>query len=394
MAKIFIDAGHNDSGFDTGASGNGMREQDITFAVAQILGALLQGVGVDIKYSRDIKTCNVGYSLNSSLSQRANMANNFGADYFISIHCNSFGVLTANGTEICICGVGGKAEQLANSIRPNLAKLGLQDRGNSIRPELAVLKKTKMSAILIELGFISNPNDAQILRDRQDELANAIFQGVCNKLGIEQKKVVSNKGHNYKKVGETHVVEVDPLLVGGWVTDQRADKIDISNFVNGGYFGWQDDGKTYSCGHLVNDGVILSNCATHGVAVTTLCVFYDGVVQVKPVFDISLECGLKFAISGAGIYPNNTIAKEGFTGKFADVSRATTRTYIGYRKSDNKIIICVRPNTDISRAQETFRSLGVDAGLTLDGGGSSCMRVNGEYKLSTVRQIHNIVMWG
>jgi len=394
MAKIFIDAGHNDSGFDTGASGNGIREQDITFAVAQRLGALLQGVGVEIKYSRDVKFDNVGYDLNSSLSGRANMANNFGADYFISLHCNSFLLSSANGIEICISGTGGKAEQLANSIRPNLVKLGLYNRGNVVRPNLAVLKNTKMSAILIELGFISNPNDAQILSDRQEELANAIFQGVCNKLGIEKKLVVVSEGYIYKKIGETHVVEVSPLLVGGWVTDKPANKIDISNFVNGGYFGWQDDGHTYSCGHLVNDGVILSNVATHGAAVTTLCVFYDGVVQVKPILDISLECGLKFAISGAGIYPNNTIAKEGFTGKFADVARATTRTYIGYRKSDNKIIICVRPNTDIARAQETFRSLGVDAGLTLDSGGSSCMRVDDEYKISTTRQIHNIVMWG
>lgn len=396
MAKIFIDAGHNDSKFDTGASGNGMREQDITFVVGHKLGVLLQGIGAEVKHSRNKQTDNLGVSTNDSLNTRARMANSFKADLFISLHCNSFWLKSSNGVEICISGKGGKAEKLANAIRPNIVKLGLYDRGNKIRPNLVVLKNTSISipAILIEMGFLSNTNDAQILRDRQDELVNAIFQGVCAYYGIEVKnKDLVDMKEGYQQIYDTHVVTVEPLKVACWVTDKEAHKINIGNFVNGGYFGWQDDGHTYSCGHLVNDGVILSNVATHGVAVTTLCVFYDGVVQVKPILDISLECGLKFAISGAGIYPNNTIAQEGFVGEFADIARSTNRTFIGYRKADNKIIICARPNTDIKKAQEVFKLLGVDSGITLDGGGSTCMRV-GEWKMKTTRPIHNIVMWG
>lgn len=393
--KIFIDEAHNNNGFDTGADKNGYKEQDITFAVGQKLGILLENIGAEVKHSRNKQTDNLGVSTNDSLNTRARMANSFKADLFISLHCNSFWLKSSNGVEICISGKGGKAEKLANAIRPNLVKLGLYDRGNSIRPNLVVLKNTSMPAILIEMGFLSNTNDAQILRDRQDELVNAIFQGICAYYGIEVKnKDLVDMKEGYQQIYDTHVVTVEPLKVGCWVTDQRADKIDIGNFVNGGYFGWQDDGHTYSCGHLVNDGVILSNVATHGVAVTTLCVFEDGVVQVKPIFDISLERGLKFAISGAGIYPNNTIAQEGFVGKFADIARSTNRTFIGYRKADNKIIICVRPKTSIINAQEIFKLLGVDSGITLDAGGSTCMRVNGEYKMSTTRQLHNVVMWG
>jgi hypothetical protein len=152
----------------------------------------------------------------------------------------------------------------------------------------------------------------------------------------------------------------------------------------------QANGKTFCQHHLVDSGKILSNYATHGKPISTLCVYYDGTVQVKKVLDISLEKNLKFAISGASL---TDYASEGFTGKFSDITRNADRTYIGYRKSDNKIVICVRPSTTIARAAQTFKTLGVDAGITLDGGGSTCLRVGKDWKVKTTRQINSIVMW-
>lgn len=204
------------------------------------------------------------------------------------------------------------------------------------------------------------------------------------------KPVAPLKTWTYHKEGTTHIVEVDPLHIGAYIADKRADKIDIANFVNGGYFMLQANGKTFCQHHLVDCGNVLSNYATHGKAVSTLCVYNDGTVLVKKIEDISEENNLKFAISGASL---TDYKSEGFLGKFLDIIRCTSRTYIGYRKSDNKIVICVRPSTTIARAAKTFKNLKVDVGITLDGGGSTCMRVAGVWKQKTTRQINSIVMW-
>ena len=197
---------------------------------------------------------------------------------------------------------------------------------------------------------------------------------------------------NYTKFDNVHVIEIDPLTLGCWVVDAPAHTINIANFATGGYWGLQKDGKTYSTGHLVNDGKILSNVATHGLPVSTVCVFYDGAVQVKPIKDISLERGLKFAISGTGIYPENRLAKEGFVGKFADVARKTGRVILGYNPTKNKIIV-IAGEMDIETAQTQFKKYGVTMGITLDGGGSTVFRV-GDFKIKTTRRINNVIMWG
>ena len=126
--RIFIDAGHNNDSFDTGAQGNGLKEQDITFAVAQKLGAKLQEKGIGVMYSRNNITDNVGTNLYSSLNKRATMANGWQANLFISLHCNAFNYPITNGVEVCIPGYGGgEAEKLADDIRKNLVALGLQE---------------------------------------------------------------------------------------------------------------------------------------------------------------------------------------------------------------------------------------------------------------------------
>ena len=385
--KIFIDAGHNYSGADTGATGNGLKEQDITFYVSTALKEYLTKAGFDVKCSRNYLTDNVANSLNQSINYRCQEANAWNADYFISLHCDSASDHTAKGAHICVYNKGTTAEKLANSIVPYLLNLGLDGRINKIvaRPNLAVLKHTNMSAILIEMGFITNPENANLMRSPK-VIAKAIFEGICEFTKVAFK----SESFKYEKIGTTHIVYADPLKLGCIIADRKASNINIANFVNGSYFMNQANGTTF-CQHiLVDNGKVLSNYPTHGKAVTTLCVFYDGVVQIKKISDVTKERGLKFAISGAGF---DDYKAEGFAGKFSDIARKTTRTYIGYRKKDNTIVICVRPATDISRAKETFKNLGVDKGLTLDGGGSACMRVRGDWKVKSDRQINSVVMW-
>lgn len=184
MMKIFIDAGHNYSGFDTGAVGHGLREQDITFYVSKLLGERLSDAGFDIKYSRENFTDNVGSDVSSSIAQRCNMANSWGADYFVSIHCNSYSSPDANGTETLVYSKNGKSSILAEIINKNLAALGLKNRGVKVRSDLGVLKNTSMPAVIVELAFISNVDDAYFLEHRQSELAQAVYVAVLEFCGL------------------------------------------------------------------------------------------------------------------------------------------------------------------------------------------------------------------
>ena len=101
MPKIYIDAGHNPSGFNTGAEGNGLREQDVTYAVAQSLADLLRRSGnYEVRLSRNSPDEVLGNSNASSLRRRVDDANAWGADYFISVHTNGSTDPSARGVEI------------------------------------------------------------------------------------------------------------------------------------------------------------------------------------------------------------------------------------------------------------------------------------------------------
>ncbi|MBE7040167.1 MAG: N-acetylmuramoyl-L-alanine amidase [Ruminococcaceae bacterium] len=175
--KIFIDAGHNFSGADTGAVANGIREQDITFLIADKLKSLLISFGHEVFMSRNNLEDNVGSTLSDSLNTRVNLANRYGTEFFISIHCNAFNG-EASGTETLIFSFNSKAYEYAKRIQNAITqKLSTKDRGVKERKDLAVLKKTLMPAVLIETAFIDNLYDAELLK-RQDDFAEAIFEGI------------------------------------------------------------------------------------------------------------------------------------------------------------------------------------------------------------------------
>ena len=171
--KIFIDPGHG--GADPGAVNTslGLRESNINLDTALILGPMLQAQGHTIRYSRTTDTA-------VSLSERARMANAWGADLFISIHCNAVDNPAAHGTETIFFRRQTRAEQLAKDIQEALvAANGLRNRG--VKPmNLAVLRLTRMPAALVELAFISNPNEGRLLGQRsfRETSARGIARGI------------------------------------------------------------------------------------------------------------------------------------------------------------------------------------------------------------------------
>ena len=106
-------------------------------------------------------------------------ANDWGADIFVSIHCNAANT-TAQGTEV-ECYGSGTGEQLAQCIQSQIVdSIGTTDRGVKYMPQLLVLKYTDMPAVLVEMAFIDNDDDAELLAGKQDEFARAIARGVTD----------------------------------------------------------------------------------------------------------------------------------------------------------------------------------------------------------------------
>jgi len=182
--KIFLDAGHSSGGGDTGAEGFNLREQDITFGIVMLLAKKLSDVGFDIMVSRENAGDVLGTNASTSLSKRASLANTWGADVFVSIHCNASTNNTANGTEVYTFNTLSKALPLAKRIQSKIVEiLGTTDRGTKTA-NFAVLRETSMPAVLVETAFISNKEDSDKLKTRQADFADAIFMAVCDEYNV------------------------------------------------------------------------------------------------------------------------------------------------------------------------------------------------------------------
>ncbi|HOB44188.1 MAG TPA: N-acetylmuramoyl-L-alanine amidase, partial [Bacillota bacterium] len=177
---IMIDPGHG--GNDSGAVGpSGAKEKDINLAVAERLHLLMSESGIEAYMTR------IGDE-EVSLAKRAEKANNISADYFISIHCNAANSPTAHGTETYHYPGSVKGRALAQAVQQELVSAtGLADRGVK-EANFYVLRMTAMPAILVELAFLSNPEEERLLATSafQEKCARAIWAGVKKATGIKQ----------------------------------------------------------------------------------------------------------------------------------------------------------------------------------------------------------------
>lgn len=180
MTKVFLNPGHDEldlkgtPDYDPGACNEylDLRENEIALAVGELVEKYLTAAG-----------CEVRLLQSESLSGICTAANAWGADIFVSIHCNASINETAHGTETFTYSDDTKGERLAECINNQLVEsLDLNDRGVKDRDGLAVLIGTNMPAVLVELAFISNTSDALLLRDRQDDFARAVARGVTDYL--------------------------------------------------------------------------------------------------------------------------------------------------------------------------------------------------------------------
>ena len=171
---IMLDAGHG--GRDPGAVFNGRQEKDDTLRLTLAIGEILQNNGVDVEYTRTTDVYTSPY-------ERAMKANNAGVDFFISIHRNSFP--TDNevfGVESLVYDLSGIKYQMAQDINDQLEAIGFVNLGVKARPNLVVLRRTRMPAVLVEVGFIDSNVDNRLFDDNFDDIAQAIASGILDTL--------------------------------------------------------------------------------------------------------------------------------------------------------------------------------------------------------------------
>ncbi|MGB5824582.1 MAG: N-acetylmuramoyl-L-alanine amidase [Proteocatella sp.] len=171
--KIVIDAGHG--GTDPGTSNKsvGVQEKNLNLKLAILLKDKLTASGYEVSMNRS-------EDVYVPLKDRYTNANNLDADLFVSIHHNSTVSAGVSGIETLHYNSKDNKE-IATYIQAELIESsGAVNRGTKVRTDLAVLNGTKMPAVLLELGFVSNANEVGRLMDSayQNLLMEAVTTGI------------------------------------------------------------------------------------------------------------------------------------------------------------------------------------------------------------------------
>lgn len=180
--KIVVDAGHG--GFDNGARFEGRREKDDTLALALAVGDILKNNGIDVVFTRT-------EDIYQTPAEKAMIANNTNADYFVSLHRNAMPIPgTGTGVETLVYDNSGIRNTLAENINSELENLGFVNQGIYTRPNIAVLRRTQMPAVLVEAGFIDNPEDNTLFDEKFNEIAEGIAQGILQSITVAEEEML------------------------------------------------------------------------------------------------------------------------------------------------------------------------------------------------------------
>ena len=172
--RIALDAGHG--GSDPGAVYKGRQEKDDTLDLTLAVGDILKKNGIDVYYTRTTDEYETPF-------KKATDANNSGADLFVSIHRNSSeNPNQYSGIETLVYSDTGLKAEVARNINNQLEDAGFKNLGVDERKNLVVLKRTKMPAVLVEVGLINNDKDNYLFDEEFDSIAQAIADGILESI--------------------------------------------------------------------------------------------------------------------------------------------------------------------------------------------------------------------
>lgn len=165
-------------GVDSGAINSelGIQECDIVLQIGEKVKCYLEQAGLEVQA---LQSDNLSGESPDYPNVTAT-ANEWGADIFIALHCNAANK-NARGTETLVYDLDSDSSKLATCVQNQLINtLKTIDRGVKENQHLAVLKYTDMPAILVEIAFIDQNNDAVLLINNQDDIARAIARGITD----------------------------------------------------------------------------------------------------------------------------------------------------------------------------------------------------------------------
>jgi N-acetylmuramoyl-L-alanine amidase len=187
--NVYVDAGHG--GGDIGASAVGVREKDVVLGYALRLRLELVQRGHAVTMSRETDWY-------PTLDARSRQANEAGVDCFVSIHANASGNTAAQGFQAFHAAGSERGEALARDILEAARPIVGTTRWTGVWPDetpqignrrIHVLRATRMPAVLLELGFLTNARDRELMLDsrHRDALCVAIADGIERWGGVERK---------------------------------------------------------------------------------------------------------------------------------------------------------------------------------------------------------------
>lgn len=176
--SVGLDAGHG--GIDPGAIGaNGLVEKDVTLSVARMTAEELHAAGEEALLIRNSDS-RLGRSQRSDLQARVHVAHKAAVDVYVSIHCNGYRLRSVHGPRTYYQSGSAAGRQLAAHIQTALRTLVGYGQQEPTAADYLVTRASKMPAVIVELGYITNPGDERLLRDPafRRKMARAIADGI------------------------------------------------------------------------------------------------------------------------------------------------------------------------------------------------------------------------
>lgn len=160
--RVVLDPGHSGP-FEPGACAGGLTEAGLVLPIACFAQTEL------IRRGHSVCMTRTAAIENDALAFRAEIANRWGADLFISIHCNSAPRVEAEGTETYCFPGSVPGRRLAQCLQDCLTEAMLTEDRGVREADFQVLRETECPAALLECGFLSNPVDREMLADTRNQ---------------------------------------------------------------------------------------------------------------------------------------------------------------------------------------------------------------------------------
>ena len=169
MVKLCFDYGHG--GKDPGALYNGRKESIDNLSIGREVARRVRNFGIEVAETRTT-------DITVGLKERVDYANIGNYDYFISFHRNAFKPEVARGVETFVYPYASpKANKLAYEVQIALTNCGLKNRGVK-KADFYVLRRTKMPAILVEIGFLDNTLDNNLLDINRQQIIDELIKAI------------------------------------------------------------------------------------------------------------------------------------------------------------------------------------------------------------------------